>query len=215
MTRNRPRHGGQGERMKKELLAGCLAVVLVLLWKAEGAAQDQELKKAIEDSYVQEFPELGLVREQMERAEEKRAAKNGTLAGLVEDKVAQGQEVEKDEMMEALAESVSTDAEKTFKAYIADPVPQTVKIIEGASQHWQGFSASLVFTADPATFDELKLGYDRIPFEGIKPLVAEWFTEDISHKADILVYFRHDNLNKYYLLLDPSTGKIFFKGLSA
>ena len=184
----------------------------IFLFCTSGFANGEQYAKAVEESWNKEYPQIALS-SQLPKMDSETVAANGELRNFIEQKVADGEAINSAEMIEVLSNSVSSDAEKTFKSYLADPIPQSVNIVEGKSVHWHGFSASLIFKTDKNTFEELKRGYARIPFERLKPAVKEWFKEDITALPELVCYFRNDTINKYYLFWDPPSGKVFFKGI--
>lgn len=189
------------------------AVGVVILSGSDLHAEDDRLVLAFERSYTQEFPQLAMLDTTKNVATEPAEVVQGDLAKFVEDKVTGGEGTDAAELTNILSQSVSADAQRTFTAYVADPVPAAVKITNGGSLHWKGFSATIVFTADAQTFEDLKTGYNRIPFERLQPMTQEWFGEDLGRREGIQCYFRNDNLNKYYLFRDEASGEVFFKGI--
>jgi len=195
----------QGER-----IVVCV-LISVFFFSAKSFANGEEYAKAVEEGWVKEYPQLALTTKPPNV--DSQAVVNSELCHFIEKKVAAGEATDSVEMIQILSHSVSSDAEKTFKSYIADPIPQSVTLVEGQSVHWHGFSAALIFKTDKNTFERLKRGYSRIAFERLKPIVKEWFKEDITAIPEILCYFRNDTFNKYYLFWDPQSGQVFFKGI--
>lgn len=195
---------------------GMLTVALLCACSLSGqvSAADEQLMQAAEVSTIKEFSQLAmLTTSAVVPAEPAAVVKEGDLAKFVQEKVTGGQSTDQAELTKVLSESVSSGADETFRSYIADPIPADVHLLAGKSIHWKGFSAELVFTANSQTFDDLKLGYNRIPFERLKTQAQEWFGEQIAGGSDIQCYFRNDDLNKYYLFWDSQSGKVFFKGM--
>ena len=137
-----------------------------------------------------------------------------SVAQWIDEKVAAYTFIGREELIKNLSASAANNAETTFKSYIADPVPQEIKILDGNSTHWQGFSAYLIFKTNQEALQDITKGYTNIPFEQVKAQAKGWFSEDITKNPNILCYYKRDDFNNsYYLFWDREAQRAFFKGL--
>ncbi len=136
-----------------------------------------------------------------------------TLTTLMKQKVEAGEIISQEEIKSMISQIVRNGAEKTFKSYIADPIPANVQILAGDSIHWSGFSANLVFTADEKALKGMTREYVAIPMAGIANQAKTWFKDDITVIPGVKCYYRDDQYNKYYLFWDKGSERVFFKGI--
>lgn len=135
------------------------------------------------------------------------------IVEYIEARVEVGEAAGKDELVKMIADSVNTNAEITFKSYLLDPIPEGVEILEGTSSHWNGFSAYLLLQVSPEGMQSLTKGYSKLPLGVVQAQAKTWFKEDVTAIPDVVCYFRADTITKYYLFLDQTTGRVFFKGI--
>ena len=135
------------------------------------------------------------------------------ITEFIETGVDGGEVAAKEDVLNAIAEASMQDAEVTFISYIWDHIPAGVRILEGKSSYWGGFSADLIFTAKPELFKEMAQEYSRLPLITVEANAKGWFSEDITAIPDVVCYFRADGLSKYYLFWDKAGERIFFKGV--
>lgn len=125
--------------------------------------------------------------------------------------------------------NIAWNAKRTFKVYIADPIPQSVKILKGRSVGWQGFVAGLVFTADKNTIETLVANYDYLPdFFGNEEdkqhfnELQEWLKQNIPVNSNLscyrkIKYYKEDNPKAgrilFYMFWDKVQNKVYFYGL--
>lgn len=58
--------------------------------------------------------------------------------------------------------------ETMFRGIIADPIPQSVANLKGASLYWQGYEVYFRFNSDDEFIDGLLKNHERVSFESIK-----------------------------------------------
>ncbi|OGX23793.1 MAG: hypothetical protein A2787_05705 [Omnitrophica WOR_2 bacterium RIFCSPHIGHO2_01_FULL_48_9] len=137
-----------------------------------------------------------------------------SVAKWIDEKVAANIVIGRDELYKALSGYAANNAETTFKSYIAATVPPEVKLLDGHSTHWQGFTAYLIFQADQKAFKTIAKGYQNIPLEQVQAEAKAWFPEDITSKSNITCFYKKDDYNNsYYLFWDAQGQRVFFKGL--
>ncbi len=115
------------------------------------------------------------------------------------------------------------NAEKVFKMFILDPIPQTVRIIYGHGTWWQGYSVAAVFKTDQNTFEGLSSGYQLLPGCIDKHIYDSGvdarkdrnnaFKEDLFSIPDLSCYYRRIDLRHggdAYLFYDKDEQKAFF-----
>lgn len=83
--------------------------------------------------------------------------------------------------------------ERIFKHFIADPVPQSVQITEGAFYGFQDKAGWLIFKAPQQAFQELTATYKLIPPDQIK--YRDCFPRDVVNPV---FYYRKAYSQKYY-----------------
>ena len=99
------------------------------------------------------------------------------------------------------ARNAKVDAEKVFKEFIADPIPDSVENISGGSFAWVDFSANLSFKTDVTTFNELVKDFEVIPRKIIR---GNYFSKDIMQNAAMVFYYgkktKPDEIEYHYLV---------------
>ncbi len=121
-------------------------------------------------------------------------------------------------------------ADEAFRSLLVDPVPASIKDLQGSGDTWQGYSIYLRFKATdeliktlvtqgyhPAKWDEMKSRFE-LPSEFKSIFKPDWAPESISTKE----CYEMDNVKNgwthqgtHYLVLDRASGTVYFYGIGA
>ena len=106
-------------------------------------------------------------------------------------------------------------AEGVFKEFIANPIPETVTILEGKRNTMMEFSANVTFTTDGDTFNTFLKGYTQIQIETAFINADSWLPNDLRDKPKGFICFgrkekKGDKKQEYYLFWNQELGKAYF-----
>ncbi len=116
-----------------------------------------------------------------------------------------------------------------FQALLSNPIPSSVKSLEGLGDTWQGYSLYLRFTASNDDIDAIiKLGFvpikwsectDRFTLpKGYDRFKPAWRPADIATKEcyelrQVQNSWTHSG--SHYLVIDRATGTVYFYGIGS
>jgi hypothetical protein len=122
----------------------------------------------------------------------------------------------------------ATDPQEMFRHLIADPIPSSVRDVQGVGDCWQGYHLFLRFTASNADIDaiiatgfqsavwsriethfQLPSGYDRFT----PPWNPKAIFKEESYEARVKNSWTHDGT--HFLVIDRSTRTAYFVGQGA
>ena len=123
-----------------------------------------------------------------------------------------GKKVTSDNLKDVMMESFKNDAEWTFREFIADPIPESIEILEGETFSWMDFRGYVIFLTDEKTFKELSKDYEVIPNDR---LVGNLFKNEVMKDPNIVRYYKEEKINdkRYeakYLFWDKNKSKVYF-----
>lgn len=99
-----------------------------------------------------------------------------------------------------------------FREFLADPMPQNVKIIDGSFVKWMDWSGNLIFETDKGTFDNLSADYTPFPAEMV---AGSYFERDIRFIPGVACFNKKVKLNDRmyddcYLYWDQNAQRAYF-----
>ena len=125
--------------------------------------------------------------------------------------------------------SSANTAQQMFQAVISNPIPPSVRSLEGLGDTWQGYSLYLRFTASSPDIDAIiEQGFTPIKWrdcadrftlpKGYDRFKPSWQPADIATKEcyelrQVQNSWTHSGT--HYLVIDRATGTVYFYGIGA
>lgn len=106
-----------------------------------------------------------------------------------------------------VAQAEIKKAEKVFKVFLADPIPEGVLLHEGSFTGFQGGGGYIFFDAAPEVWQPLVTTYQKLP---LKIVDIYRMPKRIRTMKDPIVYYRYDQGGCFYFVADGESQSVYY-----